>query len=518
MFGRERIVDRICKRLTKDTPDNVTIVGPKRTGKTVLLSHLVGVFDAGQESYLGAAYLDLRHETPDSDDELLLFLCKQLANTVARCDKVFGEELRSAADGATAFKSLMFVFESLSDEDKRVLVALDAFDSLSIGTRIMPNVLDKLRVLAQQPSFGLVTCSRRPLSDICRTEESRGSDFWLVFADIVWLETFGESDWPSLLKPFEDRNIVIRQGVQKELVNWTGGIPVFTAALLRQLYETSTDGSTIEPNQVVDSAAAIASGDSLSIRDLWEDCTGDLQNLITDCLNRTVKGDELTHAQRRELERRGFAGIDNNTLSIRSRMLEAYAQHESPCATDISRLFRNEADFIRNMQHVLELRLNQIPIFDASLTRYVRYAINDLSDDVPNRVFDSARGISEEATRVMWVAEGLDGLSELPPDWLDTWTKKQNLTLPDGMSPLPTDRGKQVRVIRHIAGCTDHFRRVGSVITRHSVMLLEQVRSASNFRNHNSGEESHFGAACSLCLVSIELLASLANDLGAPTA
>ena len=67
LLGRSKIYASLRGRLTKASPDHVTVVGPKHYGKTVLLSHLASAFSQGEGDYLTAAYWDFRHGAPDSD-------------------------------------------------------------------------------------------------------------------------------------------------------------------------------------------------------------------------------------------------------------------------------------------------------------------------------------------------------------------------------------------------------------------------------------------------------------------
>jgi hypothetical protein len=78
---------------------------------------------------------------------------------------------------------LDLVFQELEQQKARLLVILDGFDHVLAGTGLTRNLWDQLRALGQRASLTLVTGSRRPLRELCKTEESRTSDFWEIFYD-----------------------------------------------------------------------------------------------------------------------------------------------------------------------------------------------------------------------------------------------------------------------------------------------------------------------------------------------
>lgn len=501
MLGRDRIFDRICRGLSKDTPDRISVIGPKLYGKTVVLNQVAKHFASGQPNYLTSTYIDLRHPTvPQNEAEFLARLSDHVRAAVAPHNSELGEILADS-DGDTRYDNLKLVFENL-ESTNRLLLVFDAFDALAIGaeaeTGIGPNLLDQLRELASLPSFSLVIGSRRRLRELCKTEEVAGSDFWRLFAEPITVGKFDDNDWEPVLAPFGARNISFEAGAETELKNWSGGVPVLAARLLDRQFEDAADGATVSRDAVVESARDLVHSDVVA--DLWDDCDGELKSQL-------AEGD-VQQARQHEVRTRGF---DN------CRIITDFASTQSVGLQGMTRLFGTEDRFNANIKRMLELRHDQVVSIDASLRRYVGYAIRDLADE-PNKVLDSARGIIEEAVRVVWTHESIEGETNFPADWRDYWVTTCGLDLPDRLDPLPSDRGLQVRLLRHVAGCTQTFPRVpGVTVSRQTVSLLEQVGSCGNFRNHRQSEDTRFGVACAMCLTAIELMASLAADYGAPT-
>ena len=64
MLGRERLFEKLLGHLTKPTPDHVCVVGPRKFGKSVLLSHLASHFKDAGDYYVTSLFWNLRHNTP----------------------------------------------------------------------------------------------------------------------------------------------------------------------------------------------------------------------------------------------------------------------------------------------------------------------------------------------------------------------------------------------------------------------------------------------------------------------
>ena len=201
MLGRERLFKKVHNMLIKPTPDNVSIVGPKLYGKTVFLNYLSDHFAGGSKHYLNSVFIDLRHGTPQTDTELLIKMAGSIREALQPYDSELAQILNET-DAETIADMLQLVFDTLAENKKRLSVVFDGFDFLPIGTGISPNLLDQLRSLVEKPSLSFVIGSRERLRNLCKTEESRTSDFWRIFADPVLIGPFEDQDWDDLWKPF----------------------------------------------------------------------------------------------------------------------------------------------------------------------------------------------------------------------------------------------------------------------------------------------------------------------------
>ena len=235
MFGRERLFVRLCRHLNKPTPDHVSVIGPAKFGKSVLLNHLAGHFRQPGQYFTTSLYWDLRHGTPATDDEFRRRFAEHIKRALQQVEPEYADFIELEDEGLHDL--LHFVFSEMQTKGVRILAVLDGFDHLLAEGRITRNLWDDLRTLCQMTSLRLVTGSRSRLRELCKTEESRTSDFWEIFYDTpLQVGCFEQHDWDGFLKPFESRGVKFDCSALKELGNWTGGVPTLSAALAERLY------------------------------------------------------------------------------------------------------------------------------------------------------------------------------------------------------------------------------------------------------------------------------------------
>ncbi len=510
MLGRKRMFDKVCGMITKPTPDNVSIVGPKLYGKTVLLQQIYKFFSKRNESYIGSVYIDLKHDTPQTDLEFIKVMAKGIRSSIQDLKPDLAKELFDTDDDSL-FDILKLVLEHFAGDKERMLVVFDGFDPLPIGSTISPNLLDQLRTLVELPSLTLVVGSRLRLRELCKTEATRGSDFWRNFAGPVEVGCFDESDMDDILSPLVKRSVTVEKGAKTELMNWTGGIPVLLTQVLGNLYDQVKDSITVSNTHVNDICINLKSEVNDFVADIWSDCGTDTQSLISDATAGELLESAISTPQRRELELKGIGIVEQGKVVIKSRFVSEYASEMTGGLHDMARLFSQEKDFNVNIKKLLEIRLSHIPHIDDQLFKDIQLAIRDLTED-HRRVLDASRSIVESTLNVILKAEGLDPAGVVPAAWKESWQRYKNNTVAAGDEPVPSDRGLQCRLVRFITGRSDNPR-VAHKISRQTSVLLDQISAYGNYVNHLDGETVRFGTAYGMCFTAIELMASLAADV-----
>ena len=176
MLGRARLFGELCRHLIKATPDHMCVVGPPLFGKSVLLNHLASHFKDTGDHYVTSLYWDLRHDTPRTDDEFRQGFAEQIKGVLQSVKPDLAEYLALEDEGIHGVLEL--VFTEMDGEGIRFLAVLDGFDHVLAESGITRNLWDNMRTLGQHTSLRLVTGSRKRLRELCKTEDSRTSDFW----------------------------------------------------------------------------------------------------------------------------------------------------------------------------------------------------------------------------------------------------------------------------------------------------------------------------------------------------
>ena len=276
MLGRVALVARIERHLLKPSPDHVSVVGPAHYGKSVLLRSLSDKHREGSNKYLTTAHIDLRRDTPTSDDAFKRRLAKEIQAALQPHRPELSELLEFEDEGT--HELLVLVFDDLVNSDSRLLVVLDGFDYALAGAGLTRNLWDQLRSLAQKTSLRFVTGSRRPLRELCRTEETRTSDFWEIFYDTpIRVVALDDADWDPFLEPLLATGCTLDEPARKEIVNWTGGVPLLVCALLQRLWEQSREALRLSKPEIDRAAETILNERNELLATLWDDCDVELR-------------------------------------------------------------------------------------------------------------------------------------------------------------------------------------------------------------------------------------------------
>ena len=506
LLGREGLFNELRSHLTKQTPDHMCVVGPPLYGKSVLLNHLASHFKDAGDHYITSVYWDLRHSTPRTDDQFRRRFSARIKGALQSVKPEFAEYLELDDEGISDL--LHLVFEEMDHKGFRFLAVLDGFDHVLAGSGITRNLWDEMRNLSQMASLRLVTGSRRRLRELCKTEDSRTSDFWEHFYDTpLQVGCFAEHDWSGFLNPFSARNVRFDGSAQKEFANWTGGVPTLAVALASRLIEDAPTGALLSKPHVDSVATTLLEDRRELIAALWADCEVEIQSDLANLAERDMPLYDVPDHRRRDLELRGFARSFGNKLRSSCRLMAQYAREQAGEVNNLQRLFGNADRFEGNIRSLLELRLAQITEADSRLLGDVKNAVRDLHPE-PIQSTTWARSIADRALDLIWEAE-------LPPDRSlpDEW-KFVGIEF-DERGQFPSSRGRQCGILRLITGTETHDP-VSKCITKTTCMLVDHVHSVGNFGQHKRGSTMSTSIAAAFCLSAIALCESLSRNLATP--
>ncbi len=513
MLGRETLLRRIGGRLSKASPDHVSVVGPAHYGKSVLLRHVADAYREGSEHYLTTVHVDLRHADIASDGDFRRRFAEDLRTALRPHRPEVAKDLDPEVD--SLHELLDFVFDELAAEPARVLVVFDGFDHVLARADLTRTLWDQLRTLAQKPSLQLVAGSRLPLREVCRTEESRTSDFWEIFNPTpVRVGALKGEDLEAFMEPLFSSGCTADGSARKEISNWTGGVPLLVCALLQRLWDVRGETSRLSKRDVDQAAEAVLDEQRELLGALWDDCDTELREDLAALTGAGVSRADLSERRIRSVQERGFGRMAGTRLRSGCRLMQRYAIQQAPAIANLKRLFGSPLGFETNIRSALEMRLAQVatPRTDKLLRDFVNRAVRDLDDD-PELAIYGVRGITNRALTLIWNAE-LPPDQTLPSDWIKEW-QHAGVNFTDDGCKLPRRSGQQCQILRLATG-TAQVRRQSKYVTRTTYLLIDHLQSVGDFGQHRSDfpeAQVTIGFAAAVVLTAIALVESLTADL-----
>jgi len=527
MLGREALLRRIDGQLSKMSPDHISVVGPAHYGKSVLLRHVADAYREDSGHYLTTVHVDLRHAGIMSDGDFRRCFAEDLRAALRPHRPDVAKDLAPEED--SIHELLDLVFDELAAERARVLVVFDGFDHVLARADLTRTLWDQLRTLAQKPSLRFVAGSRLPLREVCRTEESRTSDFWEIFNPTpIRVGALDGDDLRAFMQPLLATGCTIDQSARKEIADWTGGVPLLVSALLRRLWDGFAPSTGISQQDIDRAAEALLDEEPDLFGALWDDCDFDLRADLATLADANTPRADLSNRRLRNVEDRGFGSVTGKRLRSTCRLMQRYARTQAPAIADLKRLLGSAAGFETHIRSVLEMRLQQVaaPGTDRHLLDFVTRAVSDLHGRIApgaepqsastagcELAINSVRGIATRALALIWEAE-LPPDRTPPSDWIDEW-KHAGERFRDDRGKLPRGYGPQCSILRLATG-TDRVQRKSRYVTKTTYLLIDHLQSVGDFGQHRSDfPEAHVtvGFAASIVLTAIALVESLTTDL-----
>jgi len=514
MLGRTKVMQRLWNDLTKATPSNLSVVGPRSVGKTVIMNALTQRAIREGSPYEFVLYWHLGHVAQTSDEEFVTQLCDLLRDKLAASGGGYSEHREYL--GNHSFEFLKEVTDSLDSEGKAILMLWDGFDKPLGQGKLSGHLWDQMRTIFYGKRHKIVTATRGPLSELIRSQDAITSPFWNIFdMNPVRVEAFDEDDCEAILG--EMSGIRFQQGAKTELMNWSSGFPPLFLEALNQVVVEAPSGSV--DNEDINRVAGKATERLVGvISALWEDCPAGAQDVYIRLVER---GDlllsEVGKDEQRCLIEKGFARQLGNKLIRSCRMLQEHIQSRKPDAGSMVRLFGMWEDYRSNIRSLLERRLAQIARFDDRLHRLVARAIEDIPD-YPDDCLNNLTSIEERALDLIWQREF--GPDKIIPqeildywDWVDPTVRLVEYLRAQTEKIVPGDRGLQCGLLQLLTGSRRDFDSRAKNVTKNTYVLINAIHSFRNRSQHSAGQEMHVGVAVVAIMGCLELLACLDREL-----
>jgi len=514
MVGRQALSERIWSDLTKSSPSNLSIVGPRHIGKTVLLKSLIDRAKQVDSPYSLVVYWQLGYAPPQSDEHFIAQLCGMLYEAMGKDSATYkGHREELAAE--KSFAALKEVMDLLELDGHSVLMIWDGFDKPLSQGLLSGFLFGQLRDLFYGKKHRVITATRATQTELARNKQVEDSPFWNMFdVNPVRVGPFDPSDFTAAI---EAASVIVTPGGQRELSNWTGGHPVLLLSVLNSLSRASL--GDIDNNQVNDAASRVASELTDFLDRLWDACGTSEKNAFQMLVeNGELDKDKIGKDEAKYLIACGFARRDGAILKPACRMLAQHVHGVKPDASTLSRLFGGWEKYRREIRTVLELRIKQIRPVNARLHRLVTRCLDDIPDH-PDDCLNNLTSIEEVALDVVWQHE-LGGLSAIPAGVVSYWTQSprdsdniiKSMMDTDDWS-LPRDRFKQLAILQRLTGSKVHFDSKAKSVSKDTYVLLNAIHQFRNRTEHADGQSIHEGVAVSALLLCIELLSCLEREL-----
>ena len=515
LIGRKAEVKAIWNRLTKPTPDNVTVVGPRNIGKSTVLKEIGRKAASPGSPYSLVIYWEMAATSLRSDDDFVTHLCGLLLAEMRRTPGVYKDYIE-ALEKDKSFDTLTEVLgDFLESDGKAVLMIWDGFDKPLAQGYLSAQLFSNLRSLFNFKCHKVVTVTRKPLTELARNQQVEDSLFInMLYMNKELIGPLGQEDQEEAMRY---ANLVDNSGGAKELQNWSGGIPVLFFSLLNALVES---GKQEFNNQDVCEVAKLVSQQLSDHMDkAWDECPATVKGVLLNLVEKGELNDGVGKDDLKYLEGNGFSVQTGKKIRATCRLFTDHVRGEVPDAGTLGRLFGTWESYRNEIRNVLELRLNQIPIMSARLHRLVKRCV----EDVPNSIEDCLNNltfIEEEALSLVWSCE-LGSANVIPNELVRYWTQypRENDSVVKKMAEtecweMPKDRSRQLAILQRLTGSKDGFERRSKRISKETYVLFNTIHHFRNRTEHSEGQSIHEGAAIAAVLMCIELLSCLANELG----
>lgn len=179
--GREAEVSQILGLLRNG--QSVSLIGPRRIGKSSLLLHLVRpevrALLQMQPPHALFVHLDCQEFGGSPPEELYEALYDNLIDAAEEAGLV----TRPAQTEGT-YRAIDRLLHQLSQGETAVVVLLDEFELLAANSQLTPYFFARLRGLTTKYGLAYLTASQRPLFNITAEEEILSSPFFNIFVTL----------------------------------------------------------------------------------------------------------------------------------------------------------------------------------------------------------------------------------------------------------------------------------------------------------------------------------------------
>jgi hypothetical protein len=256
-FGRVHELQEIASFLRGN--QSISIIGPRKIGKTSLLFHLMRPETwepLGLDDAVLFAYLDCEVLGESEHGEIFAQFAAELAAVLDERELEPEPALESVLERPTRL-SFESAVRRLNRRGLRVVLVLDEFERLSTNTHLDVNFFNALRSAAGRYQLAFLTASAQPLIQLTysgRSKDILSSPFFNIFAPL-FLRLMPEEEARRMIEqPARDAGAPFALEVQDFIYNLVSGHPLALQVACFHAFENPGDTIEIERRTMMELA------------------------------------------------------------------------------------------------------------------------------------------------------------------------------------------------------------------------------------------------------------------------
>jgi len=318
-FGRKKEVAKLFSRISAVYPQSISIVGPRKIGKSSLLNFISNKSIRGK-------YL----EAPD--DYAFVFMDLQERRNIALLDffrslfDLLSDELggRIAVEEEPDYGGLKKLLLRLKREKIKLIVLFDEFDAITENKNFGADFFAFLRSMANNYDVAYITSSGRDLQELCHTQEIADSPFFNIFS-ALYLRAFDRGDAIDLIeKPSAASGIPLGEHTDF-ILDIAGCFPFFIQIACSVLFDYLVEEPGAEGIDFDEVKDLYLDEARVHFQYIWDQFTPDQRGVC----HRVASGEPVEGRRRyilRDLKKAGFLFEDRGRYRLFSSLFEDYVQ------------------------------------------------------------------------------------------------------------------------------------------------------------------------------------------------
>jgi|GEM_PF-1648700 len=243
-YGRNREVARIYSRIRTAHPQSVSIVGPRRIGKSSLLNFIYQT--ENREKYLKNASHLYKFIFIDFQERKKITLPEFFSALFDLLSREFRGPLGVAE--APSYEGLKEVVTQIQQQGLKLILLFDEFDSITQNPNFDMEFFAFLRALANRYDVAYVMSSGRHLQELCHTKEIADSPFFNIFSNL-FVPPFSREETLTLIREPSNAAGYPLDSVAHIILSMAGYFPFFIQIACSSFFEYALD-DPVDPRDI----------------------------------------------------------------------------------------------------------------------------------------------------------------------------------------------------------------------------------------------------------------------------